>query len=240
MRRAFAYFSIFPTGRAAEGPAPDAFELTFVPLVGATVGALAGLAAVAVRALHGPQAIGYAIAFALVIVLTGAIHLDGYLDSCDALFATTNAERRLEIMKDVRHGTFAVAGMGILVVVWWAALQRFELTWGFVLTLAVVCATARLAAIANAWIFPYARAGEVTRQFAARPSPLVYTALFALTCFGAYWISPIDVLAVPLAIASALVIGRWMSSKLGGGLTGDCYGFAVVVMEALLLLALPR
>ena len=236
----FSYFSIVPVGRHADGPAPDAFALTFLPLVGVFVGSLAGMGGYAAHALHAPTALAYAVTFALVVILTGAIHIDGFLDSCDAFFATTTTERRLEIMKDVRHGTFAVSGMAVLVLLWWAAAQRYEPSLQWALTIAFVCATARLAMIANAWVFPYARAGAPTRQFSSRPSAAVYVLMLAGVIAMAYALRPVDIVVVPAALVAGLAIGWWMSTKLSGGLTGDCYGFGVTVMEVLLLVSLPQ
>lgn len=232
----FSYFTILPMGRSAR-TAPDAYALTLLPIVGIVVGALAGLSAYVLRA-HAQ--VGYGAAFLTTLVVTGAIHVDGYLDACDALFAPVHAERRLEIMRDVRHGTFAVVGMSVLAWTWWAALQRYDLTMRFVFVLAFVCALARLAAVANAWIFPYARAGEATPPFAQRP-PVALAALVTIVVAAiGYALAPAYVLAVPAAIVAGVAIGWWMSTKLGGGLTGDCYGFGVVVMEALLMLVLPQ
>lgn len=234
---AFSYFTILPAG-AARGPAPDGFALSFLPLVGIVVGALAGATAYAVHPA-GAQ-ISYVAAFVALLVLTGAIHVDGFLDASDALFAPVGAKRRLEIMKDVRHGTFAVVAMGVLVWVWWAALQRYAPSWSFALVLAFACGLARLAMISNAWVFPYARAGETTQQFRERPSVIV-AAIMAIAVAGlGFALAPAALLAIPAAIAAGLAIGWWMSTKLGGGLTGDCYGFGIVVIEALVLLTLPR
>jgi adenosylcobinamide-GDP ribazoletransferase len=44
------------------------------------------------------------------LLTTGALHFDGFLDSCDGLFGYRTPERRLEIMRDSRVGSFAVAG----------------------------------------------------------------------------------------------------------------------------------
>lgn len=44
------------------------------------------------------------------VALTGVLHLDGLMDVFDGFFYAGTAERRLEIMKDVHHGTYALAG----------------------------------------------------------------------------------------------------------------------------------
>jgi cobalamin synthase len=47
-------------------------------------------------------------------------------------------------------------------------------------------------------------------------------------------------LIAPIAIAAALAIGWLTSRRLGGGLTGDVYGFGIVVVEVAALVALSK
>jgi len=50
-------------------------------------------------------------------VLTGALHLDGFLDACDGLLGGYTPESRLEIMRDERLGAFALAGGVLLLLI---------------------------------------------------------------------------------------------------------------------------
>ncbi len=147
--------------------APDAVALAWLPLVGIAIGGVAGLAAWGVSFV-APESFVIATAFGLTIVASGAVHLDGFLDSCDALVASVPPERRLEIMKDPRHGTFAVAGLAVAAVWWLAGLVAIPaavLPWA----LAFAGGAARLASVLNAYAIPYGRAGASARTFEARP-----------------------------------------------------------------------
>jgi adenosylcobinamide-GDP ribazoletransferase len=67
--------------------------------------------------LHWTSFSQQAIAFALwlcMIVLTGGIHLDGWIDCSDAFFSYRDKEKRLEIMKDPRTGAFGVISVIVL------------------------------------------------------------------------------------------------------------------------------
>lgn len=50
----------------------------------------------------------------LTILLTGGIHLDGWIDGSDAFFSYQDRARRLEIMKDSRTGAFGVLSVIVL------------------------------------------------------------------------------------------------------------------------------
>jgi adenosylcobinamide-GDP ribazoletransferase len=179
-----------------------------------------------------PHAVAAAAALGLTIVLTGAIHLDGFLDGCDAFFAAAAPERRHAILKDPRCGSFALAGLLVAGSFWYAGLVSLPAA-DYPAVLAFAGALARAAALANALVVPPARpAGTVSPMLAARPpgAPLVATwILLALAAFGLA--PPLGPLLVPAALGAALLAGRWIAGRLGGGLTGDAYGFLIVVLE---------
>jgi len=236
LRAAFSYFTILPAGTTA---APDADALAWLPLVGAVVGALAGGAAYAV-ALIAPHGLAVATAFGLTIILTGAIHLDGFLDCCDALFASAPPARRLEILKDPHHGTFALAGFAVAGVAWLAALGVLAPA-SYPLALAVSGAAARWSSVIHARWSPYARA-DAPPALAQRPpmrvlAPSGGILLSLAAALGApkHAAGLAAALAALVAAAAALAFAR---ARLGGGLVGDAYGFAIVVAEVAALIVL--
>jgi adenosylcobinamide-GDP ribazoletransferase len=233
VRGAFSYFSVLPVGAA---DAPRAADLVWLPLVGAVVGALAGAFGTACARV-APAALAVVLAYAALIVLTGAIHFDGFLDGCDALFAAAAPERRLEILKDPRHGTYAVAGGILLSAVQLAALSALPPA-RFALLLALSGASARWGAVLQACWAPYGRAGASARAFESRPAPLGLV-LGALLVAGLAW--PLGAAGAAAAIAALLLAtlcAVWSARRLGGALVGDAYGFAICVAEAGALTAL--
>ena len=233
LRAAFSYFTILPVGAA---DAPDAVALAWLPFVGALVGALAGCLAYGVERI-APHALAVATAFGLGIVLTGAMHVDGFLDGCDAFFASASPARRLEILDDPHHGTFAIAGFAVLGALWLAAL------WSLVpatypVALAFAGAAGRWSTVIHALRIPYGRAGTPTRAFEARP-PFVILGLGLVLVVALA--SPLHARGAFAALAALVVASacvEWIRRRLGGGLTGDAYGFTIVVAEASVLVAL--
>ena len=57
------------------------------------------------------------------VVLTGALHLDGFLDAADGLLGGFTPERRLEIMRDERRGAYALAGGILLMLLQYSTLN---------------------------------------------------------------------------------------------------------------------
>lgn len=218
---------------------PDSDALVALPLVGALIGGIAGcggwLAALATA--HHP--VGAAVALGLMVAGSGAIHLDGFLDGCDAFFAAVPPERRHAILKDPRRGSFALAGLLVIGALWYAALVSLPPA-QYPALLAFSGALARAAAVANALVVPPARpAGVVSGALATRPPAAPLVAEWIALDVAAFALAPpFGTLLVPAALAMALGWGRWIAGRLGGGLTGDAYGFLIVALEVGLLGAL--
>src|SRR5260370_62601 len=88
----------------------------YFPLVGLLLAVLLWLLVLVLAPLVPQLALAALLVVALVI-LTGGLHLDGLIDSCDGLFSSSTRERKLEIMNDSHVGSFAVlAGESIVLL----------------------------------------------------------------------------------------------------------------------------
>lgn len=104
-------------------PAPQVWHekskgrmLLFFPLVGLEIGVIWAATAWLCRWLQLPQLMQAAILCAYPYVITGFIHLDGFMDVIDATKSWRDLERRREILKDSHVGSFAVIGIVLLMV----------------------------------------------------------------------------------------------------------------------------
>ena len=91
------------------------------PVVGLLIGVLLLLVQTAAALLLGP-AVAAVLVVVLWAVLTGGLHLDGLADCCDGLLVSAPRERRLEIMRDPRVGSFAVTGLVLVLLLKAAAV----------------------------------------------------------------------------------------------------------------------
>jgi adenosylcobinamide-GDP ribazoletransferase len=207
-----------------------------LPAVGALLGGVAGFAGLAAsRSL--PRPLAAVVTFGALVALTGAIHWDGFLDGCDAFVASVPPERRLEILKDPRHGTFAVVGMFLVGSVSLGALSSIPPA-RLPMACAFAAALARASAVSGAFVFPDARTGASARTFRAGRSDiaLLGIAFLVLAATGCRFGSGARFL-VPLSLGLALACEAWIARRLGG-LTGDAYGFTIVIIETKLFVAL--
>ncbi|MDO8637884.1 MAG: adenosylcobinamide-GDP ribazoletransferase [Dehalococcoidia bacterium] len=232
---ALEFLTIIPSprhDRSGSGQVEIGRSLVYFPLVGLLLGLiLLGLDFV-LRLILPLQVIG-GILIAAMAVLTGAIHLDGFMDTCDGLGGHSPA-RRLEIMKDSRVGAFGVAGVVILLLIKYGALV--SLAPGFRTgALVLMPVLGRWAMALGVTAYPYARAeglGKAFVQQANWPRFWVATglALVIVTIFGR-WIGVVAFIGVGLVVWGA---ATFIKRKLNG-LTGDSYGALCELTEAMTL-----
>lgn len=224
IRAAFSFLTILPLG-FAEGRKPG-WSVAWYPLVGILIGLL--LVAIHTLSPFDTPLTAFVMLLAWVVI-TGGLHLDGFADSCDGLLATVSADRRLDIMKDPRTGSWAVIGLVLLLLGKWIFLQSASLT--YIL----------LAPVLGRWVMsiavltiPYARKqglGSHFRDGAGWREIIIATgiALIAIWWLNAW------VLAFGIVIVAILLI-RWAMTRLGGGITGDVYGALCEICELVCLL----
>ena len=105
---AFAMFSKIPMPQADWSEENMRYMLCFFPFVGAAVGVV--MLGMEWLCRYFGMSNGFiAVALVLVsVIVTGGIHVDGLLDTSDALSSWRDREKRLEILKDSHAGAFAV------------------------------------------------------------------------------------------------------------------------------------
>jgi len=206
----------------------------FFPLVGVLLGALlVGLKGLLVHAFPAP--VVAVLLLALWVILTGALHLDGFLDTCDGLFGGRTVEARLDILRDERVGAYAVSGGVLLMLLKYAALACFAHR-GLALLLAPALGRWGMALAVVA--FPYARPQGLGRAMkdGARGWELALataTVLLVALAVGRW----MGLLALALAGGGTWLIARFALHRIPG-LTGDVYGAICELVEAMILLLL--
>lgn len=205
------------------------------PLVGALVGTvIAGVWALAATLV--PSGVAAGLALAAGLLLTGALHEDGFADVCDGFGGGATRERVLEIMRDSRIGAFGAIGIFMLLGLKWQAMTALPPS---LLPAAVITAhvLSRGAAVAMMVALPYARTD------ASLARPMVGPPGARLTGVAVTALAPLLLLPPPCRLAGlAAVAGIWAMCLLWfgrrlGGYTGDCLGAVQQLGETALLLA---
>ncbi len=170
-----------------------------------------------------------------IIALTRALHLDGLMDCCDALFGGFSRERRLEILRDPRVGAFAVAGAVSLLFLKVAAIMSLPQGDRIWILILFPCLS-RWAATLAMEVFPYARDSGIGTPFFGSGRRWHIAMALIISSLAAFFLAgPIGLGLLAVASATAWSLGKWSSKQLGG-LTGDVYGAIIEVTEVAVLL----
>ena len=240
LRSAFGFLTRLPVG-----PWPLQSDLAgisaWLPLVGLVVGSLAGFAAWGACLLFGPSPmLAGLVGCACWVAVTGGLHLDGVADCGDGLPVEVSRERRLEIMKDSRLGTFGGTFLLFTLLLKAAAIGTLAARTNSGWELAALCALAGLLARTQMFIamrFPSARPGGMGDAFrqGTRTRHAVFALAMALAACLCLGLRGVVALAASLAASSSVLL--YVKQRLGG-VTGDVFGFSVETTEWAVLLSL--
>jgi adenosylcobinamide-GDP ribazoletransferase len=207
------------------------------PAVGALLGGLLVLVNW-LLAMAFPTTVTTALVLVVWVLATGALHLDGFLDSCDGMLGGRTPEARLRIMRDERVGAFAVVGGILLLLVKFTALASLTDRFAALLAAPVIGRYGVCLAVVG---FPYGRPeglGRTMKDHAGWPQVVLATviavgAVGILTAFLASgWRAAV---ALALSLPLTWAVGRVVLRRLPG-LTGDIYGSLSELLEVVVLL----
>ncbi|WP_182300340.1 adenosylcobinamide-GDP ribazoletransferase [Cohnella cholangitidis] len=235
--QAVGFLTRFPVPAKAQTTKGWDSSPRYYPIVGLLLGAVLWL--IGWLAELGFGSIGFTVTAAVTVAcwiyLTGALHLDGWMDLADGLGSHRSRERMLEIMKDSRVGAMGVVAAIVLIILKVAAIQQLAVHEELGVLL-IVPAMARFALVGAIYVFPYITAqglGSGLRDGVTRWSLWLNLLLLSGVSYVVAGISGALVLGGMLI--AAWVFGRSLVRKLGG-FTGDGYGALVEAMETFVLL----
>lgn len=225
---AFSMYSKIPMPKTAWEEKDMRFVMCFFPAVGLVIGGLLCLWYLfcSYAGIGGLPYVLLLAAFPLLI--SGGIHLDGYMDTMDALHSYQEKDRRLEILKDPHIGAFAVI-CAILYYLLWLAGAGMVSGWTGIRLIALGFWLSRILSGYAVVTFPCAKRDGTVFRFRSASDQRINQAVLLLqlaACallmlFRGGW----QGLAV-LAVNGILFAGyRKMADRKFGGITGDTCGW---------------
>jgi adenosylcobinamide-GDP ribazoletransferase len=241
---AIGFLTLLPIGRHwPDDRMPR--SVGWYPWVGWLLGGLAAGTLWLLTRFYGPLTGSRALLAASCVValwalLTRLLHWDGLADSVDGLWGGSTRDRRLEIMRDSRIGSFGAAAMLMTAIVQVAALT-VVIERGSLWVVVVAPVIARFAIALAAWELPNARREGL--GLTAMAAPGVYDRLvagcaaLALLAFVVAGVpSRTMVIVAAVGFIAGLLVPRGLARPVGG-MTGDLFGATVLLVELSVLLA---
>lgn len=228
-------FTVLPVPRLRWSPRADRYMLAVFPLVGIFVGGVWYSAAFLLVYLQVPEIPAAAVLTAVPFLLTGFLHLDGFMDVCDALLSCREPAARRQIRKDPHVGAFAVISFGFLLLLEFACMTSlFEKSERLLLLFLLPVFSRGLSAffLLSFPILPDSRMGKWLRQNTALPQKAVTLGMAILSVSVSIWFGGIAGGATFLAAGTAGTLAAWHACRNFGGISGDAAGYALILCEA--------
>ncbi len=240
---ALKFLTIIPLPSWREDkPEEVGYSVVYFPLVGALIGLiLAGLNWLFSFLLPSTIVNGLLIVF--LVVISGGLHIDGFMDTCDGMAAHKTVEDRWRVMQDSRGGAFGVVGAFLLLLIKYLSLNSVPESL-LMATLVLMPLVSRWAMVYAIFAYPYAKPtglGKAFKQGASWQRLAIATVITLAVAIGlARWAN----LAYFYLVGLGIMFGIWviivfMATYLKrkfSGLTGDTYGAINEVAEVSVLI----
>ncbi len=228
---ALKFLTVIPLfSRREDSPEEMGRAVVFYPVVGLIIGLiLAGL-----NWLFGlflPSEVANILLIVALVMVSGALHLDGFVDTFDGIAGHKPVEARWQVMRDSRVGAFGIVGVVLLLLVKYISLNSIPGTLVMV-SLVLMPVVSRWTMVYAIFAYPYARPeglGKALKQAANWPRFTIATSMTLALTIGLAWLAGITYFYL---VGPAIMLGSWviivvMASYFKGkfsGLTGDTYG----------------
>ncbi len=215
---------------------PTSYELAhaikYFPVVGLILGLMIALASYALSLFDIPFNQAAIILVAFGIGLTGAFHEDGVADSLDGLGGAFHRDKKLEIMKDSRIGTYGATGLVLILlfrtVLWTespeALLTIIPLSWMW----------ARSSSLPIAMTTEYVSSGSANKPILNQVTTKDLIFSFVVVLGFTFFMTDLKTVLLLCFVNGLCLFGlRKYFIRQVGGYTGDLLGGANIAIELL-------
>lgn len=230
---ALSMYSRIPVPRVNWEKENMRYAMCFFPMIGVVIGAVMYLAGW----LLDKTSVGglfRGVVFTLIpIIITGGIHMDGFMDTMDALGSWGDREKKLEILKDSHAGAFAILGMGCYLM--WSVAVWSELPAEVLRVCSVSFVLSRALSGFSVVTFPAARNSGLLKMFQDGAQKKVVRITMCLYVAAAViMMAVMNARAMTGAVTGVMIAFLYyivVSRKQFGGVTGDLAGFFLETAE---------
>ncbi len=212
------------------------YMLGFLPSVGLILGLLWAAAALLLVLIGTPFLVmSFVITFVL-FALCGFMHLDGFMDCCDAIMSRKPMEIKQQILKDSHCGAFSVVSVVFMLLAYYSCISTAISTSVDFVDLCIIPVLSRGVAGANILLrkpighSQYAEGAGAGDK--AQKKKAVLLTVFQMALFSAIALFIATDLVASLVVFVATVLGTYLATVYGkrqlGGMSGDIAGFSIV------------
>ncbi|GAA0084482.1 hypothetical protein UT300007_09210 [Clostridium sp. CTA-7] len=211
------------------------------PLVGCLVG-LIWFSIYKISSLLGLSLILIsAITMVTPFIITGMLHLDGYMDVCDALLSRRDQKEKIRILKDPNTGAFAVISLGILFIINFASIYTLVEKGINVIALIIIPIISRSLMglmLLKKESMKESSLGSYFKKGTGNIDIIIIYILLIISSMTLALLIGINGVIVSISMIISAIVSVNKSTKELGGMSGDSAGYGLVISEAVGILIL--
>lgn len=229
-------FSIIPTKNVEWNNKSMKYVFCFFPFIGLVVGLMEYSWLMLSHSQNINSVLYAGVATVIPVIITGGIHIDGLIDTFDAIFCYGDVDKRLEVLKDSRVGAFGVIYTIMYFILTFGVFESvFYKDVSLVLFVSVYCISRITSGIITV-NFPQSKDSGLQKNFTEDSNVKIVN--FVLVALLILFMIINSIKFDVLVLMSIIVFYSWLyrfSKKLIGGLAGDLIGFSLTIFELILL-----
>lgn len=238
---AFSMYSIVPMPQREWTKDTMKYAMCFFPFVGLLIGAVLYGWTYFSLSFSLDSLLFSAVASILPVILSGGIHLDGFIDTSDALYSRQSRERKLEILKDPHVGAFGIISCTVYFILMIGLFSQFYQHADLCLTVILGLGYLASRALSSLAVvrFRTAKNSGLVYLFSSQAQKGTVQVVNLLTLIFCYvpmfffdWIAALLLIGVHLIF---FFLFRFFIYHEFGGMTGDLAGFFICTTELISL-----
>lgn len=216
------------------------YAMCFFPVIGMIIGAVMyGIGQILYGMAASPLLRGAA--FTLIpILISGGIHMDGFMDTMDALASYGDQEKKLQILKDSHAGAFAILGLGCYLV--WSVAVWSEIPKEMLGSCCICYMISRGLSGLSVVTFTAARESGLLKTFQdgaqKRAVKISMAGYLILGCVCGMLLNVKGAICMILGAAISFIHYKRVCSRQFGGVTGDLAGYFLEISELIMVTAI--
>lgn len=237
---ALSMFTILPVPYKAWKDDAVRHMMKLYPLVGMVVGLINYIVFRLTEYFNLSIILISAITMVIPFVITGMLHLDGFMDVSDALLSRRDKQEKVRILKDPNTGAFSVISLGILFIIDFAATYTLVENKSNIIGIIIIPIISRSLMglmLLKKEAMKESSLGSYFKKGTGKVDILIlYIFLIISSCL--FMLLGIKFILVPLAMIIIAILSVKKSIRELGGMSGDIAGYGLVLSEVLGILVL--
>jgi adenosylcobinamide-GDP ribazoletransferase len=216
------------------------YALCFFPFVGVVIGAFMYFWSLFCVSLGFNLFLFSAVMVVLPILISGGIHLDGFIDTSDAIYSRRDKEKKLEILKDPHVGAFGVIMCATYLILQFGFWGQFFENQKFIFIIMLGFALSRSLSALSVVTFKTSSNSGLAYLFsdsADKKTVKIVVSLYILILF--VFMLYIGVFIGVITIIASLVwffVYKRICYNGFGGISGDLAGYFLQILELVILI----